>query len=724
MKKLFHSFVALLMLVSVFVPLLKMNSVVNAAEKPSSEYTLTTVPTINTNKLVDHAKYGEGKFYLQTTYKFPDNVTLNNGDFVTYQVPAEFKIEQDSTTPLKAANGETIAELTTDKATNTAKITVTNEEYFKKFNENKELVASFTTVWADHVQRNKEYEITILGAGVYHLTRIVPDDDPTGFTKWGVQDSNDPNYVNWRVRINRYAENYTGVSIKDTIPEGQVLASEITGYYFPNWENGDGRSPLDKAHVQVTDKNHFTVTPNGDGTLPNKGLYLIYRTRLTKPVDPVTKRVLNHVTVPTNEKAEPFEVDGFAPITTTDGVGTGAKSDEVEFQVTKKLEGKTLAKDAFSFQLIDKTGQVVETVKNDENGKVKFTAIKFSEAGESVYTIKEVNDAKKGYTYDEKTITATVTVEDVYGEKIASVKYDSKEFSNSYKAAPTTVELKATKVLQNKTLEADKYTFELKENGQVVQTAKNAQDGSIKFPAITYATEGVHTYTVTEQAGTEDDGVTFDSNAYEVTVEVKDNGEGQLVATIKNGDNLTFTNVYSAKPVKKALTATKVLNGGTLADDQFEFELKEGQNVVATAKNKADGSVTFKEIEYTAAGKHTYTVSEKAGSATGYTYDSKVYTVTVDVVDNGKGQLVATVTDGDNLVFTNKYEEPTTTTTTTTTTTETTTEVPSTEATTTTVEEPKEPELPNTGATATLAGAGVAVLLSGFAVLGFKKREN
>ena len=69
--------------------------------------------------------------------------------------------------------------------------------------------------------------------------------------------------------------------------------------------------------------------------------------------------------------------------------------------------------------------------------------------------------------------------------------------------------------------------------------------------------------------------------------------------------------------------------------------MKEGQNVVATAKNKACGSVTFKEIEYTAAGTHTYTVSEKAGTATGYTYDSNVYTVTVDVVDNGKGQLVA-----------------------------------------------------------------------------------
>lgn len=131
---------------------------------------------------------------------------------------------------------------------------------------------------------------------------------------------------------------------------------------------------------------------------------------------------------------------GFAPLTATDGVGTGSKSDEIEFQVTKKLEGKTLEKDAFSFQLIDQNGQVKETVKNDAKGNVKFTAIKFSEVGQSVYTIKEVNDAKKGYTYDEKTITATVTVEDVYGEKIASVKYDSKEFSNSYKAAPTTVE--------------------------------------------------------------------------------------------------------------------------------------------------------------------------------------------------------------------------------------------------------------------------------------------
>ena len=202
-KKLFHGLMALLLVVSVFLPALRLNGVVSAAEKTESEYTLTTEPTINTNRLVDHAKYGEGKFYLKTTYAFPDNVTLKNGDFVVYHVPNEFKIEVDSTTDLKAPNGETIATLTTEKATNTAKITVTNGEYFNKFNESKQIVASFTVVWADHVEKNKEYEINIPGAGVYHLTRIVPDVDPTGFTKWGVQDSDDPNYVNWRIRVNR-----------------------------------------------------------------------------------------------------------------------------------------------------------------------------------------------------------------------------------------------------------------------------------------------------------------------------------------------------------------------------------------------------------------------------------------------------------------------------------------------------------------------------------------
>ena len=660
-SKLFRGLMALLLVVSVFLPALRLNGVVSAAEKTESEYTLTTEPTINTNRLVDHAKYGEGKFYLKTTYAFPDNVTLKNGDFMVYHVPNEFKIEVDSTTDLKAPNGETIATLTTEKATNTAKITVTNEEYFKKFNENKQIVASFTVVWADHVEKNKEYEINIPGAGVYHLTRIVPDVDPTGFTKWGVQDSDDPNYVNWRIRVNRYAKSYTGVNIQDTIPDGQVLASEITGYYFPDWENGYGRTKLDSAHVQVTDKNHFSITPNGDGTLDHKGLFILYRTRLTKPVDQVTKRVLNNVSVTTNEEAQPIDFEGFAPITTTDGIGGGAKSDEVAIEVTKKLEGKALEKDAFSFQLLDDKGNVLQTVKNDENGKVKFEAIKYKEAGTFNYTIKEVNDNKPGYTYDANVLKATVTVKDVLGEKLASVKFEDskKEFTNTYAAKEAKLQLEATKVLNGKAIEAGQFEFELKENGAVLHTVSNDANGKIQFPELTFTKEETRTFTISEKAG-DVAGVEYDPNAYEVTVVVKDNGQGQLVATATGADNLTFTNVYKAKPAKATITATKVLNGKALEADKYEFELKEGDKVVATAKNAADGTVTFPVISYDAAGPHTYTITEKAGSEKGVTYDESTHKVTVNVTDNGQGQLVATVPDN-NPTFTNTYKAATTT---------------------------------------------------------------
>ena len=655
-SKLFRGLMALLLVVSVFLPALRLNGVVSAAEKTESEYTLTTEPTINTNRLVDHAKYGEGKFYLKTTYAFPDNVTLNNGDFMVYHVPNEFKIEVDSTTDLKAPNGDTIATLTTEKATNTAKITVTNEEYFKKFNENKQIVASFTVVWADHVEKNKEYEINIPGAGVYHLTRIVPDVDPTGFTKWGVQDSDDPNYVNWRIRVNRYAKSYTGVNIQDTIPDGQVLASEITGYYFPDWENGYGRTKLDSAHVQVTDKNHFSITPNGDGTLDHKGLFILYRTRLTKPVDQVTKRVLNNVSVTTNEEAQPIDFEGFAPITTTDGIGGGAKSDEVAIEVTKKLEGKALEKDAFSFQLLDDKGNVLQTVKNDENGKVKFEAIKYKEAGTFKYTIKEVNDNKPGYTYDANVLKATVTVEDVLGEKLASVKFEDskKEFTNTYAAKEAKLQLEATKVLNGKAIEAGQFEFELKENGAVLHTVSNDANGKIQFPELTFTKEETRTFTISEKAG-DVAGVEYDPNAYEVTVVVKDNGQGQLVAT-PDTKNITFTNVYKAASTDATIKAKKVLNGKELVADAYTFELKEKDTdkVVATAKNAASGEVVF-NVNYTEAGEHTYTITEKAGTESGVTYSTESYTVKVNVVDNGQGQLVATVDEAER-VFTNTYK--------------------------------------------------------------------
>jgi len=644
---------ALLLVVSVFLPALKVSTVVQAEELPASSYTMKTVSKINNNKLVDGAKYGEGKFYLQPTYSFPNDVTLKDGDYMVYHVPNEFKIEKDSTTELKAPDGQTtIAELTTSKADNTATVKVTNAAYFANLSENKEITALFTVVWADSVKLNTPYQINIPGDQVYTLTRIVPDDDPTGFTKWGVQDSDDPNYVNWRIRVNRYAKSYTGVKLEDTIPEGQVLASEITGYYFTEWNKAEARPRLEAAHINVVDGNHFTITPNGDGTMDGQGLYILYKTRLTAPVDNATKKAFNDVKAITDQ--ETFDVHGFAALTTTEGIGSGAKSDEVEFQVKKKLEGKTLEADAFTFQLIAPDGSVTEA-KNDAEGNVKFPAVKFSNEGTFKYQIKEVNDNKPGYTYDDSVLEAEVTVANVYGQKIASVKYkdSKKEFTNTYAATEAKLQLEAKKVLNGKAIEAGQFEFELKEDGKVLHTVSNDANGKIQFPELTLTEEKTYTYTISEKAG-DVAGVEYDPNAYEVNVVVKDNGQGQLVAT-PDTKNITFTNVYKAKPAKETITATKVLNGKELEADKYEFELKKGEEVVATAKNAADGTVTFKEIEFETAGDYTYTITEKAGSEAGVTYDTAKHEVKVKVTDNGQGQLVTTVT-GNNPTFTNTYK--------------------------------------------------------------------
>ena len=657
-SKLFHGLMALLLVVSVFLPALKVSTVVQAEELPASSYTMKTVSTINNNKLVDGAKYGEGKFYLQPTYSFPNDVTLKDGDYMVYHVPNEFKIEKDSVTELKAPDGQTtIAELTTSRADNTATVKVTNAAYFANLSENKAITALFTVVWADSVKLNTPYQIDIPGDQVYTLTRIVPDDDPTGFTKWGVQDSDDPNYVNWRIRVNRYAKSYTGVKLEDTIPEGQVLASEITGYYFTEWNKAEARPRLEAAHINVVDGNHFTITPNGDGTMDGQGLYILYKTRLTAPVDNATKKAFNDVKATTDQ--ETFDVHGFAPLTTTEGIGSGAKSDEVEFQVKKKLEGKTLEADAFTFQLIAPDGSVTEA-KNDAEGNIKFPTVKFSNEGTFKYQIKEVNDNKPGYTYDDSVLEAEVTVANVYGQKIASVKYkdSKKEFTNSYAAKEAKLQLEAKKVLNGKAIEAGQFEFELKENGTVLHTVSNDANGKIQFPELTFTKEETRTFTISEKAG-DVAGVEYDPNAYEVTVVVKDNGQGQLVATATGADNLTFTNVYKAKPAKATITATKVLNGKALEADKYEFELKEGNKVVATAKNAADGTVTFKEIELETAGEYTYTITEKAGSEKGVTYDTAKHEVKVKVTDNGQGQLVAAVT-GNNPTFTNTYKAATT----------------------------------------------------------------
>lgn len=628
------------------------------AQVQPSQYEMTTNFTINTHPVQKNGKYGEGKFYIAPTYKIPNKVTLKNGDTLTYTVPNVFQVEATGLTEV-SAGGQVVGNVVVDPATNTATLTITNEAYFAKLNEEKTLTMSFTAVWADSVPKNVVQNFTMPGAGDYALTRIVVDEDPTGYTKWGVQNKDNPELIDWRIRVNRYAKaGVTNAVIKDAIPEGQEFVGDMTGYYFTDWENGTRVDSFAGTTITNEDDNNFTVIPNKGGSLDGRGLYLIYQTRITEPVDPVTKRATNHVSFTSDTDKQEF--DGFAPLKTTDGVGTGARSDVVVFQVNKKLEGRQLKAQEFDFQLVNAAdNSVVATAKNDENGLVKFKKVKFKTEGEFTYKIREVKGDLPGVTYDENDITATVKVTDKAGAKTAQVTYDRQAFTNTYKAAATSLVVKASKKLAGATLAADQFTFELvdKATGQVVGTAKNKADGSVEFPAVNYDAVGNHTYTIREKnEGAA--GYTYDAKEVEVTVDVTDNGQGQLVANATYSSEEGFTNTYKAAATSLVVKASKKLAGATLAADQFTFELvdKATGQVVGTAKNKADGSVEFPALNYDAAGNYTYTIREVNDQKPGYTYDDKTLEVTVAVTDNGQGQLEAKATYASEEGFANTYK--------------------------------------------------------------------
>ena len=627
------------------------------AQVQPSQYEMTTDFTINTHPVQKNGKYGEGKFYITPTYNIPNKVTLKNGDTLTYTVPNVFQVEATGLTEV-SAGGQVVGNVVVDPATNTATLTITNEAYFAKLNEEKTLTMSFTAVWADSVPKNVVQNFTMPGAGDYALTRIVVDEDPTGYTKWGVQNKDNPELIDWRIRVNRYAKaGVTNAVIKDAIPEGQEFVGEMTGYYFTDWENGTRVDSFAGTTITNEDDNNFTVIPNKGGSLDGRGLYLIYQTRITEPVDPVTKRATNHVSFTSDTDKQEF--DGFAPLKTTDGVGTGARSDLVVFQVNKKLEGRQIKAQEFDFQLVNAAdNSVVATAKNDENGLVKFKKVKFKTEGEFTYKIREVKGDLPGVIYDENEITATVKVTDKAGAKTAQVTYDRQAFTNTYKAAATSLVVKASKKLAGATLAADQFTFELvdKATGQVVGTAKNKADGSVEFPALNYDAAGNYTYTIRE-VNDQKPGYTYDDKTLEVTVAVTDNGQGQLEAKATYASEEGFANTYKAAATSLVVKASKKLAGATLAADQFTFELvdKDGK-VVGTAKNKADGSVEFPALSFDAAGDYSFKIREKNEGAAGYTYDASEFDLAVAVTDNGQGQLEAKASYAKPAEFSNSYK--------------------------------------------------------------------
>ena len=345
----------------------------------------------------------------------------------------------------------------------------------------------------------------------------------------------------------------------------------------------------------------------------------------------------------------------------------GAKG-SFKTQATKRLDGRDLKDKEFSFELIDKDGNVVATAKNGDDGKVEFPEVKLTAAGEYRYTVREAKGDKPGVAYDENEYGLTVAaIDNGDGTLSCDVSYDGGEaptLTNKYEARGS-FKAEATKVLEGRELKDREFSFELVKvkadgsDGKVVATAENGADGKVSFPEVTLDAAGTYGYRIREARG-DKPGVAYDENEYGLTVAATDNGDGTLKCDVSydGGSAPTFTNRYEAKGSFRA-QATKRLDGRDLKAGEFAFELVDADGkVAATAENKADGSISFPEVELTAAGTYAYSIREKAGSVPGVSYDSKGRGLTVKATDNGDGTLKCMVSyeGGEAPTFTNRYE--------------------------------------------------------------------
>lgn len=356
------------------------------------------------------------------------------------------------------------------------------------------------------------------------------------------------------------------------------------------------------------------------------------------------------------------------------------KETSVTLKATKRFTGGELAGSDFTFQLLDKDGSVVQTVQNEKDGKVAFAAIDYATPGDHDYTIKEVKGADSTVVYDAKGVKVHVKVTDEKGELKATVTYDGEKavptFTNTKPTADVTVE--ATKVLAGKDLTADAFTFGLYDQaGNEVAKGANDRDGKVKL-AVKGLNLGEYDYTLKEEkAGQSVDGVAYDAKEVKVHVKVEqnqdDNNKTKVTVTYDGTATApTFNNTYTAKGSVE-LTATKTIKVADgfdhttkPADGEFTFDLKDAAgNVIATAKNDANGKVRFtrefqlSDLDGAASKDFTYTIVEQPGAEPGMVYDNHALTYTVTVTDGGNGALnakaIVTSASGSD-TFTNTYQ--------------------------------------------------------------------
>lgn len=433
---------------------------------------------------------------------------------------------------------------------------------------------------------------------------------------------------------------YSTESLARLVNDGKAAKSQDGKWTvdYVAYEKTDGLK--ESGITPQTESIHFTVTvvDNGDGTLAataNTGNGLVFENAYSTG-DPIEVGLSGIKILKAGEGLAPASIEGKFTFTVT--------SDDKAAPMPQKT-----------------------TATNDANGNVDFGSIKFSLDDLN----KALGSTNTGATDTDNSAASKVDAQGSQGAEGQNGAADSDAAGQADSEQGSAADSDNGAEGRGAVMAAD--------DGQGAASAKAAvndadaaDDGSDQAQGSEPPTRAgvsrshIFTYKVTESGSA--DGVTNDAQATKtVSFKVTDDGNGKLtVERLGAAFDLAFafTNTYSVQPTDSSVTdqvkVTKQLTGRDMAAGEFAFELLEGDKVVATGTNSADGSVALSPIPYTKPGTHSYMLREVGGGThkAGVEYDGSVFAVTTTVTDNGNGTLSVTHkvdNDANAVGFTNSY---------------------------------------------------------------------
>lgn len=662
--------------------------------KPVSAATVT--PTVSNLKAQASGQNVTFSFDWDLTGK-----SVKEGDTFTIDAPEGVNITKVATQSLQANGAEVATIVMTNK-----KITFTFKKAIESMNQNVKGGFSYKAEW-DNTPGNPGNKTATSRVGSESVVITRPDgpgvfeailnkynrtgdyvskqfklDASENYAWMNVGD--DYYLTTWFIRVNGDAKKQaiTNPVVSDKIKAPAVDYSKITfkpaanhaaneffvgTYLKPSFTLRKGGQVVASGwdfwkHVKFdADGNGFTVNLSDVSDVFKKAssdeLIVEYQTLIPK----TTIRVDNDATLTADEIKTPLKDPAFWNNTELNFWVTGDKTVTVQKEWVSDSESDR--KD-ITVQLMangQKLEGMTKTLTKASGWSAEFSKLPGIKDGKPiVYSVEEMN-TPDGYTSKVEPINDSNVI------KVVNT-------SNKPKVSNAKVTLNLKKEFEGGELKGDDFEFVAKDsNDKVVAKAKNQKNGSITFDNITVDHAGTFKYKITETKGS-DKTITYSDKTITATVVVVEKDNALVVEQINYSDGQTDTNTFTNKKeapktesAKATLQVQKLFKEGEttlpLTDNQFEFVLKEGNNTLETAKNKANGTVTFKELSYTAEGTHTYTINENKGTDASINYSTQTITATVDV-KKVNDKLVPTVTysGGDTEkgnAFTNTKTPPT-----------------------------------------------------------------